>query len=230
MDLHYDSLLLELLSKARQAGFLGPGPVGDHRDHAQGFATAWSVAVGSGHPSPPGRVLDLGSGGGVPGLVLAAVWPDTRFVLLDVNLRRTAFLTEGVAALGLAERVTVCRGRAEDQGRHGDMRQAFDLVVARGFSSPPVTAECAAPFLQLGGFLVVSEPPLTASAGPPRPLAGPFGQHCGDRWEGLEKTGLGLSNVAMVAVPRSYRVFRQTRPCDDRYPRRVGVPAKRPLF
>ncbi|MHB1488418.1 MAG: 16S rRNA (guanine(527)-N(7))-methyltransferase RsmG [Acidimicrobiales bacterium] len=191
------------------------------------------MAVGSRDLSPPGRVLDLGSGGGVHGLVLAAVWPDTHFVLLDVNFKRTEFLNAGVAALGLDERVTVCRARAEDQGRHSGMRQTFDLVVARGFSSPPVTAECAAPFLKLGGFLVVSEPPLTGgttSAVPPWPLDGPPNQQREDRWEGLEKTGLGLSSVAKVAVPRSYQVFRQSLLCDDRYPRRVGVPAKRPLF
>src|SRR5205085_3530969 len=115
--------------------------------------------------------LDLGSGGGLPGLVLAMAQPDLEVVLLDANLRRMSFVGEAVATLELTRRVTVVRARAETSGRDPSCRGSFDLVVARGFGRPAVTAECGAPFLRTGGLPVVSEPPEEAepAAGWPAP-------------------------------------------------------------
>jgi 16S rRNA (guanine527-N7)-methyltransferase len=154
--------------------------------------------------------MDLGAGGGLPGLVLALGWPASHWVYLDASERRTAFLTEAVDEVGLADRVQVLRGRAEDLGRDPALRGGFDLVTARGFGAPAVTAECAAPFLAVGGRLLVSEPP-------------------GDdeRW-----IPAGLALLGLLRGPRLHgcQVLDQTEPCPDRYPRRVGIPAKRPLF
>jgi hypothetical protein len=111
----------------------------------------------------PVRALDLGSGGGLPGLVLVSAWPTTDWCLLDANQRRTEFLQEAVDELGLAGRVTVRRGRAEDLAHDPSLRGTFDLVVARSFGKPAVTAECAAGFLAVGGSLVVSEPPASSA-------------------------------------------------------------------
>ena len=94
------SPLTGLLAEARQRGFLGPGPVEPHLDHARAFA----VAV----PDVPARVLDLGAGGGLPGLVLAVeCWPTARWVFLDAQQKRTDFLREAVHALDLVDRVEV---------------------------------------------------------------------------------------------------------------------------
>src|SRR5690606_17211507 len=112
------------------------------------------AAVGEG-----GRVLDLGSGGGVPGLVLAVRRPDLDVVLLDAMSRRCTFLEAAAAELGLAGRVRVVCERAEVAARDPELRGTFDVVVARSFAAPPVTAECAAGFLRVGGRLLVSEPP-----------------------------------------------------------------------
>jgi SAM-dependent methyltransferase len=197
--------VVEVLERSRRLGYLGPGSVRVAVDHAAGFA--------AGVDAPPWRVLDLGSGGGVPGLVLAALWPVARVVLLDASDRRVAFLDDAVAHLGWRRRVEVVRARAEDAGRDSGMRGAFDLVVARGFGPPPVTAECGAPFLRVGGRLIVSEPPEGPS-----------------RWphEGLAL--VGLVTERSWNAPYSYRSLVLARECPDRFPRRVGVPAKRPLF
>ena len=160
---------LELaLSRSQALGFLGPGPVGAQIDHALRFV---EVCPGP----PPARALDLGAGGGLPGLVLALAWPDTHWVYLDANERRTAFLGEASVQLGLVDRVEVRRGRAEDLGRDPTLRATFDLVTARSFGPPAVTAECASPLLVAGGTLLVSEPPEDA-----------------DRWDesGLSQLGL----------------------------------------
>lgn len=174
-------------------------------------------------PAGPARALDLGSGGGVPGLPLALARPDLTWVLLDGSVRRTDFLRSAVDELGLAGRVEVRTVRAEVAGREEGWRRSFDLVVARSFGAPAVTAECAAPFLRVGGTLLVAEPPGAVEA------------HDGaastkERWpvEGLAV--LGLEPLRAVTVPSAYQLLRQTRPCPDRYPRRVGIPAKRPLF
>ncbi|MDQ1436450.1 MAG: rRNA (guanine527-N7)-methyltransferase [Acidimicrobiaceae bacterium] len=158
--------------------------------------------------------MDLGSGGGVPGLVLAELWPQAHAVLLDSMERRTSFLTDVVGELGWRGRVTVVRERAEVFGRVPDRRAAFDLVVARGFGPPSVTAECAAPLLRLGGRLVVSEPPEDDPG----------------RWPAQPLSELGLRSLGLVEDGARFHVLEQVELCSDAYPRRVGLPAKRPLW
>src|SRR5690606_41286500 len=100
-----DDELIAVLERSRRLGFLGPGSVRVQVEHAQGFA--------GGVPAEPERFLDLGAGGGVPGLVLlTTAWPTARAVLLDAGERRCDFLRVAVAALGLEERAAVSRARA----------------------------------------------------------------------------------------------------------------------
>ena len=201
--------LLEVLDRSKTLGFLGPGPVEDHLHHARAFARAVDVTA------PPSRVMDLGSGGGVPGLVLAAHWAEAQLVLLDGSSKRCDFLLEAVEKLGWEARVTVLCGRAEDLGHELKLRASFDLVVARSFAAPAVTAECAACFMTVGAHLVVSEPPEELA---------------GDRWnpQGLETLGLGPATLLNDAPRLAVMELREL--CPERYPRRVGVPTKRPLF
>ena len=148
-----DPELEAVLTASRDLGFLGPGEPWIHVEHALAFARAV--------PQAPTHALDLGSGGGVPGLILARlVWPDASWCLLDGSVKRVAFLETAHRPTGPGERVVAQAGRAEEVGR-GAERASFDLVVARSFGPPAVVAECAAPFLVVGGHLVVSEPPDT---------------------------------------------------------------------
>lgn len=162
---------------------------------------------------PPVRALDLGSGGGVPGLVLASTWPDTVWVLLDGQARRVTFLQSAILRLGCADRVDAVHARAEDAGRDPRWRASFGLVTSRSFGRPAVVAECGAPFLHLGGHLVVSEAPAAS----------------GERWPAAGVAQLGLALERTTADP-SFALLRQASPCPDRYPRRPGVPQRKPLF
>jgi 16S rRNA (guanine527-N7)-methyltransferase len=195
-----------VLAEGKAQGFLGPGTIAAQLDH--------SLAFGSLVPGAPRQAVDLGSGGGVPGLALVELWPQSRWVLVEANVRRAAFLSEAVDALGLSHRVEVLCQRAEETGRDSTRRAQADLVVARSFGPPAVTAECAAPLLRVGGSLVVAEPP----GGAP------------DRWPPDRLAVLGLvpdeSQISPVALAR----LRQAELCPTRYPRRTGVPAKRPLY
>jgi 16S rRNA (guanine527-N7)-methyltransferase len=144
---------------------------------------------------------------------LALARPDTTWVLLDGSRTRTEFLRDAVVRLGLAGRAEVVEERAEIAGR-GPLRGGFDLVVARSFASPAATAECGAPFLQPGGRLIVAEPP----GGRP------------ERWDTEGLAQLGLVCRDRMVSPTAYQILIQQYPCPDRFPRRVGVPEKRPLF
>jgi 16S rRNA (guanine527-N7)-methyltransferase len=189
-----------VLAEAQRLGFLGPPPIEDHLRQARAFVDA--------SPAVPTRFLDLGSGGGVPGLPLALAWSSSQGVLLEGSARRSAFLRRAVRALGLADRVTVLAARAEVAGRSTEWRAGMELVVARLFGPPATVAECAAPLLTIGGMLLVSEPPE-------RP----------ERWptDGLAQLGMEVEGVV-----GGIRRLLQVAPCPARLPRRT--PGKPPLF
>ncbi|MGH9021059.1 MAG: RsmG family class I SAM-dependent methyltransferase [Acidimicrobiales bacterium] len=204
------SWLEETLGGSRARGFLGPGPLEPQILHAKGFAAVWEAD----HDAPPSSYLDLGTGGGLPGLVLAERWA-CEVVLLDSMAKRVAYLEESLGKPGAAPGVEVVLGRAEVVARNDDFAGRFELVTARSFGSPAVTAECAARFLRLHGWLVVSEPPTSE----------------GDsRWPeaGLERLGLALG--PRVSSGATYQVVRKVAATPDEFPRGVGRPSKRPLF
>jgi 16S rRNA (guanine527-N7)-methyltransferase len=197
---------------ARARGFLGPDDPQRHLDHAGAFAVAVESRLG---PDGPSAFLDLGSGAGVPGLALAARWPSARALLVDAMRRRCEFARGVVDDLGWADRVEVRCERAEVLGREPGLREQFPVVVARSFGPPAVTAELAAGFLGIGGLLVVSEPPEAEDG----------------RWDpgGLARLGLGPAErerhggFAVVVITKR-------EPLPERFPRRTGVPGKRPLW
>jgi 16S rRNA (guanine527-N7)-methyltransferase len=97
----------------------------------------------------PGRVGDVGSGAGLPGLVLAIARPDVSFTLIEPMERRVTWLNEQVEALGL-DNVEVLRARAEEAPRY-----SFDQVTARAVSALRKLVPITAPLLRLGGELVL---------------------------------------------------------------------------
>lgn len=103
---------------------------------------------------PPGATIgDVGSGAGLPGLVWAIARPDTRVVLIEPLLRRSTFLSEAVAQLGLGDRVTVWRGRAEDAAHQPDF-SPLDVVTARAVAPLERLVGWTVPLLAVGGRLV----------------------------------------------------------------------------
>ncbi|HLN06332.1 MAG TPA: RsmG family class I SAM-dependent methyltransferase [Acidimicrobiales bacterium] len=213
--------LEDVFAEARRRSLIGSLPVPAQIAHSEGFLRALS----SEHVDGP--VLELGSGGGLPGLVFAVEDPDLRLVLLDSSRRSTDFLRWAVAELQLSERVEVVNMRAEQAGRDGRYRGSFAAVVARSFGPPAVTAECAAPLLRVGGRLLVAEPPLDPSS------AGSMSRdarRAASRWPVEGCAEFGLVPELELREPFGFAVLRQDHPCPERYPRRPGIPNKRPLF
>ncbi|NUO50097.1 MAG: 16S rRNA (guanine(527)-N(7))-methyltransferase RsmG [Polyangiaceae bacterium] len=98
------------------------------------------------------RVLDMGAGGGVPGIPLAIARPDLRFTLVDATAKKTAFLVAVAEALGL-DNVTVINGRAEELAS-GELERAFDAVTARAVAKISGLLAWTAPFAKSRGRLL----------------------------------------------------------------------------
>lgn len=143
---------------ARAIGSLGSVSVEELRGHAEGYISP-SLGLRSG-----ARCVDLGTGVGVPGLLLAILHPETTWQLLDASAQRCEIARGAVHVTGLSDRVEVVHGRADDYAHEPEWRSAHDLVVARLFGPPCEVAECGIPLLAEGGSLVVSVSPTTAAA------------------------------------------------------------------
>lgn len=134
---------------SQRLGFLGARPIDEVVEHAGAFVHALE--------SVSGRVVDLGSGGGVPGLVIAVARPDLRLTLVDRRTKRTDFLRRMVRRLQLDGRVTVISADIDELPHTGFV--PHDAAVARGFGPPEVTLAAARRVVRADGVIVISEPP-----------------------------------------------------------------------
>lgn len=156
--------------------------------------------------APDGAVADVGSGGGLPGLVLAVMRPEREMHLIESTARKAAFIAEAAAELGIA--VQVHAERSEELGR-GALRDACACVVARALAPPPVAAELCLPLCAPAGRLVLwSREPAGAE------LAFAVGE-LGGELRPAEAPGV-LVIAKLAATP-------------ERFPRRPGMASKRPL-
>jgi len=137
---------------ARAAGVVGSAPVNEVREHTAGFLSA----VCSVFPADtPLLALDVGSGAGIPGLLLAWELPASRWTLLDSTLRRCELAEAAVTAVGISDRVRVVHGRA-DELLADVPRGTMDLVTARLLGKASETLELCAPYCRPGGLVVAS--------------------------------------------------------------------------
>ena len=141
----------DVLGDAQKWGTLGRRSISEVIAHARQFVAPLETCTGS--------VIDIGTGAGVPGLVIAVDRPDLRLVLTDRRATRMDALRRGVAAMGLTDRVAVVTADVEDLGRDSAHAGHYDAVVSRGFGPPEVTVRLARPLVRPGGAIVISEPP-----------------------------------------------------------------------
>ena len=169
------------------------------------------------HLADARKVVDVGSGAGLPGLPLKIVRPDLELTLIEADQDKAAFLVHASATLGL-DGVEVVARRAEEAGHDPRLREAFDLAVARALAPMPVLVELCLGLVRVGGRLLAqktdAEDVSTAS-------------------HAIEI--LGGRIVAVYASPSAARrtgtvvVIEKTRPTPAGYPRRPGVPNRKPL-
>ena len=152
-----DEALHQALEESHHRGFLGPGPILPHLQSAALFAQALPSLVAEGCIKGEFSLLDMGSGGGLPGLPLLRWFPSLRGTLVDARSKRTRFLQEVLVPLDLAGRTRVVTGRIEEMGN--ELGDDYDVVTARSFGPPSATVELASHLLNPGGCVLVSEPP-----------------------------------------------------------------------
>ena len=159
------------------------------------------------------RCLDLGTGAGMPGLVLASRWPASTWVFLDRRPHCEAFVSWALGVLGVTDRATALCADAAEAAREPELAARIDIVVARAFGPPALTLECATGFLRPGGRLVVSEPAVEDP----------------DRWPAGPLASLGLEVVRRSEAPRLVEM-RKVGSHEKRFPRRFAAMARRPLY
>lgn len=182
-----------------------------------GLASAWAVEDAVGIPS---RILDVGSGAGLPGLVWAILWPGSSVRLLEARAKRGEFLKQTAAALKLNS--PVLTGRAETLAHRKDFRESFDLVTARALASMPSLLELTLPFVRVGGHVAA----IKSAAGAAEELA-------------LSAKALDVLGAAPDPRRIPYErpdgkaceliLVRKARPTPPAYPRRDGLPQNKPL-
>lgn len=149
----------------------------------------------------PGPIVDVGSGGGAPGVPLAASLPDRQVTLLEANGRKCGFLERWTAEL---PNLHVVHGRAEEQEP-----ARFGVAVAKALAHPPVAAEWCLPLVADDGWVVLWVGP-SAMPGPVSAVAGKL-------------------NAELADAPPGFFCLRKLGPTPDGFPRRPGTAKKRPL-
>ena len=167
-----------------------------------------------------GRIVDVGSGAGFPGIPLKIAFPSARVTLIESTGKKAAFLTHLTHTLGL-EDVDVRTGRAEALAHDPELRESFDCVVSRAVAVMAALAELTLPFCRVGGVVVAQKKLDTRD-------------EVRQAQRAIETMGGGLKDVTEVSPEilggaRSLVVLEKLNPTPDRYPRRPGMPAKRPL-
>lgn len=183
----------------------------------------------------PLRLLDVGTGAGLPGLVLKALRPWLAVTLLDSVARKAEACREIVRTMGWSG-VEIVHARAEDWA-HSGARESFDLVTARAVAPLPVLLELALPFARMGGNVVAWKGPALDRAAEPRPSNGIVPAMEDELARGARAAkvlGGVVAKVDAFALPwsgaqRRLVMVRKVMETPAEYPRRAGLPGKRPL-
>jgi 16S rRNA (guanine527-N7)-methyltransferase len=144
-----DEPLVQALAAIAARGAIGESSLQRAVEHAQQYVDKV--------PASAGTLCDLGSGGGLPGLVIAVRCPTLRITLVERRATRADLLRRAVRSLSLEDRVEVVADDVQQVALRSPA--SFDVVTARSFAAPPITAKWAGRLLRPGGLLVVSEPP-----------------------------------------------------------------------
>jgi 16S rRNA (guanine527-N7)-methyltransferase len=166
------------------------------------------------------RCIDIGAGAGFPGLPLRIVRTFMRLTLLEATAKKACFLEHLVGELGLSD-VDVLTGRAEDLGQRTGYRETFDVALARAVAGLSVLVEYALPLVRVGGVFVAQKGPDVQD-------------EVDDAERGLELLGGRLLEIKRVWLPgveaaRHLVVVQKESETPAKYPRRPGIPTKRPL-
>jgi 16S rRNA (guanine527-N7)-methyltransferase len=164
--------------------------------------------------------IDVGAGGGLPGIPIKIVRPDLELTLLEATTKKASFLGFAIDQLGL-DGVSVVNARAEDASRDPAHREAYELALARAVAPLPVLVELTLPFLRIGGTLAT-------------PKGSRAQEEVRTSEHALSEGGGEVMDVSRLELPwggdaPTLVIVRKVAPTPSKYPRRPGLPGKRPL-
>ncbi len=165
-------------------------------------------------------IIDVGSGAGLPGIPLKIVLDQAELVLLESVGKKTTFLEELVSQLRL-DKVKVITGRAEEVAHQPKYRERFSVAVSRALAKLPALVELTLPFCKEGGVSIAQK-------------KGGIGQELDDAANAIAILGGKLREVSKIELPelspdRCLVIIDKVQPTPPKYPRRSGIPEKRPL-
>lgn len=166
------------------------------------------------------RLIDVGTGAGMPGIIIKIIFPDINMVLFDSLKKRLNFLDEVTAELGL-KGISTLHGRAEDIGRDPKFRESFDIAVSRAVANLSTLSEYCLPLLKKGGVFLPYK-------------SGDVEEELGDSEKAVRVLGGKFKKLIKYNIPdtdmgRSLIIIEKTGSTPTKYPRKAGIPSKEPL-
>lgn len=181
--------------------------------------TIFSV-LDSSKPYKNASILDVGTGAGLPGIPLKIAVPEIKLTLLEATGKKAVFLEHVISVLGL-ENVEIIKGRAELIAHDVNYRASFDFVLSRAVASLATLAELTLPFCSTGGTVIA-------------PKKGDFSREVEEALKAIDTLGGSLREVRLLELDelvddRYLVIIDKVSPTPEKYPRRPGIPEKRPL-
>lgn len=166
------------------------------------------------------KIIDIGTGAGFPGLPLKIMMPDVKFTLLDSLNKRVSFLNEVIDELKLKD-IEALHGRAEDYALDNKYREKYDICVSRAVANLSTLSEYCIPFVKEDGFFISYK-------------AGESEEEINNSKNAIKILGGKINKVEEFVLPgtdasRVFVFIRKQELTDKKYPRKAGVPAKKPL-
>jgi 16S rRNA (guanine527-N7)-methyltransferase len=215
MEINVNKFIDLLLAENQKQNLIsrktGPHEIGEHIKDSLVLLQYMSLDNSS--------IVDIGSGAGFPGLILAMRCPAARFTLIESDLKKSAFLQEAIAALKM-DNVEVLRERVEVLGQKQDCRSRFDLCTSRAVAAVNIMLEYSLPLLKVGGRAVLWK-------------GRNYLQEMDQAARALRLLGGEMESIYNYSLKdekdRALLVIRKAAATDEKYPRRTGIPVKRPL-
>ncbi|MGB9812594.1 MAG: 16S rRNA (guanine(527)-N(7))-methyltransferase RsmG [Thermovenabulum sp.] len=165
------------------------------------------------------RIIDVGTGAGIPGIILKIARSDLNVTLLDSIKKKTDFVKEIIEKLNLKDAL-VLNKRAEEAGKDKNHREAYNYSIARAVSGLPTLAELCLPFVKINGYFIAMK-----------------GENVEEEVKDSEKAisllGGSIIDIFSYELPMGYKrriiIVEKIKPTPEQYPRRAGIPEKRPL-
>ena len=185
------------------------------------FLDSISIVTALGNNREGLRIIDIGTGAGLPGIPIKIIRPDIRLTLLEATTKKVKFLQYLTEKLRLDD-IEIINGRAEEIARRYQYREKYDLAVSRAVAVLPVMAELVLPFCRIGGLFIAQK-------------KGDTEQEVQKSTRAITELGGMLKDIMPVNISNSDEkrklvIIEKVKLTPDKYPRRSGMPEKRPIM